>query len=639
MIARILDDQYLHTANLLVCAGTLATPVGALTAVGTVVAGALSLKEVAKRMRPEQKGMAGQIAKLLKEKTAEQTHLKGDTAISLPDMVAVGMPSAQTIIDTKQQTKPLIDAMVAHLAKLGQPDYTLSQNVTAFRAVLHPVFEKLLNDAAFTAQLGPLRERIILEIPDMLREMKGGIDRIEDGMAEILAHLKSTTDPDALPLADLQKLAVRFGLPEDADKATLLPLLRDKAIEYAALKSEVDAIPETMRNLANLKAAAQDAIERVDLEEVENLMAMVHETELEEAAKSSEIRANTALLRGKVEDAYRYLSAAADSFAAVDPLEPARKRIMKYSGILRKHGLRYGDDGLRYAAELLNLILDAALNTADPPLWAEGQNILANALQEQGIRTLGVEGTDLLTASVTAYRRSLEARNRTDHPLEFAMTLNNLANALSEQGIRTQGADRADLLAQAVTACRSILEVINRVNRPVEWAMTQNNLATALTDQGIRTQRSKGADVLAEAIIACRSALEVRTRVDYPEQWAMTQKNLGSILAYQGTHTKGAEGTGLLAQAVTAFRNALEVQTRADHPVDWAMTQENIAICEKTRADHDSCNNPLPHLTAALEAVDNALIIYDPEHMSYNHAKATDLRDDIQAKVDALPPA
>ena len=94
------------------------------------MAGALSLKEVVKRMRPAQTDMAAQIAKLLKEKTAEQTHLRGDTTISLSDMVAAGMPSAQTIIDTKQQTEPLINAMVAHLATLGQPDYTLTQSVS-----------------------------------------------------------------------------------------------------------------------------------------------------------------------------------------------------------------------------------------------------------------------------------------------------------------------------------------------------------------------------------------------------------------------------------------------------------------------------------------------------------------------------
>ena len=141
----------------------------------------------------------------------------------------------------------------------------------------------------------------------------------------------------------LQNLAARFNIEnsfELSDEA-LRKELTKRADEFRALNSEVDAIPETMRNLANLKAAAQNAINRVDLEEVENLMAKVHETELDEAAKSAEIRANTALLRGKVKDAYLYLSAAADSFAAIDPTAPAHKRL-EYEDILYAHGLRFG---------------------------------------------------------------------------------------------------------------------------------------------------------------------------------------------------------------------------------------------------------------------------------------------------------
>ena len=57
-------------------------------------------------------------------------------------------------------------------------------------------------------------------------------------------------------------------------------------------------------------------------------------TELDIAASTAELRADNALLRGRVEDAYRMLSAAADSFAAVDPLEPARRRVLYFSSPL-----------------------------------------------------------------------------------------------------------------------------------------------------------------------------------------------------------------------------------------------------------------------------------------------------------------
>jgi len=48
---------------------------------------------------------------------------------------------------------------------------------------------------------------------------------------------------------------------------------------------------------------------------------------------------------------------------------------------------------------------------------------------------------------------------RDDHPVDWAMTQNNLGIALQDQGIRTDGAKGADLLADAVTAYRAALEV------------------------------------------------------------------------------------------------------------------------------------------------------------------------------------
>ena len=187
-------------------------------------------------------------------------------------------------------------------------------------------------------------------------------------------------------------------------------------------------------------------------------MAKVHETELDEAAKSAEIRENTALLRGKVEDAYLYLSAAADSFAAIDSTAPAHKRL-EYEDILYAHGLRYGSTGMIHAATMNRdniVLLDRDTQGA---LWANAQNNLAIGLQDQGIHTQGAEGADLLAQAVTAYRNALEVRTRADHPVDWATTQNNLAVALQQQGTRTQGAQGKNLLAQAVTAYRNALEV------------------------------------------------------------------------------------------------------------------------------------------------------------------------------------
>lgn len=331
----------------------------------------------------------------------------------------------------------------AFAAEIAKPSY---DKPVGIRAIL-PLLEQACNDTRLEQALRPALIRV-----------QGAVNREQTiDIKAILAAVQA--GQTGIPLKDLQDLAREFGEEITEGGPQVMEFLRSRATDFFALKAEVDSIPDTMRNLANLKAAAQDAIDRVDLEEVEHLMAMVHETELEEAAKSAEIRANTALLRGKVEDAFRYLSAAADSFAAVDPLEPARRRILRYFAILWNHGLRYGGAGLPAAQRLLAPLLNETLKSSDAWLWAAGQNALAVSLQDQGIRTQGAEGAALLAKAVTAYRAALEVRTRTDHPVQWAMTQNNLGNALQHQGTRTQGAEGAGLLAEAVPAYRKSLEV------------------------------------------------------------------------------------------------------------------------------------------------------------------------------------
>ncbi|MEM8591018.1 MAG: helix-turn-helix transcriptional regulator [Pseudomonadota bacterium] len=298
-------------------------------------------------------------------------------------------------------------------------------------------------------------------------------------------------------------------------------------------------------------------------------------------------------------------------------------------------GLRTGAPFLLTSA--ISLARQCAAIAPKPYLRAMAQNDQAVALQNQGIRTSGAEGATLLAAAVTAYDTALEVRTREDHPVDWAMTQNNKAIALQEQGIRCSGAQGAVLLAAAVTAYDAALEVYTREDHPVDWAMTQNNKAIALQEQGTRTSGAEGASLLAAAVTAYDAALEIRTRDDHPVDWAITQNNKAAALQEQGTRTSGAEGATLLAAATTTYDAALEVRTSKDHPVDWAITQFNLAVLKEFWAEHDSTSDPGPMLEEALAHVEAALTVFDPEHLSYDHDKSTHLRDQIRAKLDALP--
>ncbi|MEM9474778.1 MAG: hypothetical protein AAGA71_05765 [Pseudomonadota bacterium] len=396
----------------------------------------------------------------------------------------------------------------------------------------------------------------------------------------VLEHVETSSLEDLRICADFFEDSPDGG----ASKFDLMAFLKSKAEDIKRLVAEREALPSTLPRLENVRAAVTAAIENFNLDEAEALLdgaRDVHKTEmlrpaLEANAALDEQKAEILLLRGRVNEAYRILSATADSFAGFDALEPARRRILTYWPTLRNHGLRYGGDGLPRSRELLEPILTSELKGQDSRLWAAGQNALAVSLQEQGTRTAGEVGASLLSQAVDAYRAALRVYTEDAQPVDWAMTQNNLGNALRNQGIRTAGEDGAALLAQAIDAYRAALRVRTENAHPVDWAMTQNNLGNALRNQGTRTAGEDGAALLAQAVDAYRAALRVYTEDAHPVDWATTQNNLGTALDDQGTRTAGEDGAALLAQAVDAYRAALRVRTEVAQPVQWAMTQNNL---------------------------------------------------------------
>lgn len=400
--------------------------------------------------------------------------------------------------------------------------------------------------------------------------------------------------------------------------------------------------------------------------------------------------ATAALALSDYDNAFEILSASADSFATIDPLAPTRKRL-EFEDILFAHGLRYGGQGLPLAIRMNRDALDAITSENQTELWGYAQNSLANALANQGKRIAGQDGNALLEKAVTANHAALTVFTQEQHPLEWSGIQNNLALTLQNVGTRTGGQNGNALLQQAAKAFRAALTVCTQEQHPVQWAMIQNNLALTLATQGTRTDGQDGNALLDQAVATFRAALIVRTREQYPAQWAMTQNNLAGALQTQGTRTKGKDGNALLAQAVSVYRAALTERTQAQHPMDWAMTQNNLAGAlatqgyrndEENRADsnaflakaivafraaltvytqaqnpvdwamiqenlallfveftqQDDPENPLESLQQALDHVDAALAVYDPDHMPYNHDKATKLREGILAALATLNP-
>jgi len=306
----------------------------------------------------------------------------------------------------------------------------------ALRQVIAGAFEVLrLEDdfhKVFTQETLSDLERLAYEAADeraVLDSEVSATRQAVDAQTDLLKQIAAGLGAQGASLDRLRALANDFGGTTANTEDGIVQFLHLKAKDYFALKSEIDAIDSNLVRLSNLKAAAQDAISRRDLDEVEALLARVQEVELDEATKTAEIRADNALLRGRVDQAYRLLMAAADSFAAVDSAEPGRRK-WRMAIKLQRHGIRYGGDGLRLSNEMCVSGLSVLSETDTPRDFAASQNTRAIALRNQGTRTGGPEGAALLAEAVDSYRAALRVCTEADHPVDWATTMQNLGNAL-----------------------------------------------------------------------------------------------------------------------------------------------------------------------------------------------------------------
>ncbi len=668
------ETYLVHAANLLigVAAFVAAPTIGA----GAVAPAYLSLRGIFGSGTTGTTELVDELADRLTAALAARHPTDAD--ILLPQMIEAGLPTPSDLAAKGLDAKAIVALM---LRRLTDPEHRRPEIIGFFEGAVTPVFKRLLNDATFVDTLGPQIAR------EVLARVKAIADILTD-LSERYGSLALALDESReLRRTHLEALAVQFEIeaPSSLSEDELRDQLAAKADDFRRYRQDIDTIDDRTVGIGNLKAAARDAAERLDFPEVESLLSRVDEVETNIAAQTKELRAENALMRGRVEEAYRHFTAAAYSLAEVGEQQMAA-RFREHGKQLFRYSDRFGGRGFEYAVEAYNKALLVYSEAEYPLEWATTQNDLAVALGQQGNRIGGAEGTRLLVASIDACRAALRVFTEVDHPVAWAETQNDLATALRFQGSRVGGAEGARLLGEAIDAFRAALRVYTEADHPVQWAMTQSNLAIALGDQGSRVGGEEGARLLGEAVDACRAALRVRTEADHPVQWAMTQNNLGVALRDQGSRVGGEEGARLLGEAVDAYRAALRVTTEADHPVDWAMTQnnlgvalrdqgsrvrgkegarllggavdayraamrvfteadhpvqwamthENVAVVEFEHADIDTVADPRTHLEAALTNVDAALTVFDPEHTAYNHDKATHLRSDILARLAAL---
>jgi len=482
------------------------------------------------------------------------------------------------------------------------------------------------------------------------RDMADGFRRVEAGLARLETRIDDIgTALDGVASANrdlLEALAARFRIPDafDLPDMALRQELEKRAEDYRRLLKDISDLKGVSDRIDNIHAAALDAAEALRLAEAKALLRDARtilrderlRPVLESNAKLMEAEANIELLDQNPEAAARLLIAAADSFAAIDVLEPARRRITRYAPDLAEHAMRYGGTGLKLSMELVDQAITDALKAADPDLWIRAHHTRATARQEQGLRLEGAAGTDLLHRAIADHRIVLNETDRDATPDFWATSQNNLGNALQQLGIRSDGAESAAFFAEAVRAYRAALEVDLPPDGNALALMIRNNLANALQEQGERTEGAEGLALLTQSVAAHEATLARLDKAANALNWAFVQTNRANTMRKLAARPEAETAEPRLTDALNSYDAVLEIITRPEHPFAWAVIQENVAATRAERAKHVAGAARADDLTAALGHVEAALEVYDPDHMSFNHDMASTLRAEIRAALAAL---
>lgn len=421
------------------------------------------------------------------------------------------------------------------------------------------------------------------------------IKRENGSLAIALANIQS------LSRYQLDTLAKLFEI-EDAhkvDESALLSIISRKADTYNALRRDIDAIDDSLIVLSKLKSEAKSAIENGDLERVDFLLSRVQEVELEEAAKTAELRASNALLRGRPRQALELLSSAADSFFGVNQRECIRRRL-QYLAPLYSYAIQFDVNSIPICREILDLKENANATNEERAklngslgvvLWqealskgeaggqeqieaainrlmlaieissleglrdieAKSQVNLAHTLQDAYVKT--VRGEEALREAIERYSAAADYYLEVGDQINLAITHNSSGNVYSIIGNRMRGAAAIRELSNAVKLYDKAVEIHQPDLYPDYWFMATYNKAIATWRIGVASEERA---YFLEAVKLCRVASRVRNADLAPRNFAKANMTIAEVLLDMLRRFDNDLGANLLQEARAAANLAVE---------------------------------------------------------------------------------
>lgn len=526
-------------------------------------------------------------------------------------MVEAGLLTPAEIVSAGMDARSVTAAMVA---KLTDPAHLVGAMPHLFTAITVPTFEPLLASKDYAADLTPA---FMADLLQGVHWLEGAIENVAEKLDNLEAQSRDT----------LEAIALRFGEPEP--ERLSLPGLRsfliEKARDYRRLLVQDDAIDERTLGLGNLKAAAKDAIARADLAEVERLLSRVDEVETEIAAETKLLRADNALLRGRVEEAYRLLSAAADSFASVDPLEPAWRRC-SYMKRLDKHGRRYGSSGYAFGTRMVEEALSSFVPPDDPELYFSLTNNLALSWKEQAKLT---RDRDLLDRAATLLRAAFSVAG--DNSIMYARMLQNYGDTLTDLSGFSGRATARRLINEAETHLTGAKDIFRENNDTEREGRVWNEIGRLQSIKGRRRIGGISTEHFADAAASYRTAI-IGLKTD-PTRANETRENLTTALYLHATSCSGAARSDLLNECIREGEAAVASYRDFGQPHGIARTQHILGLAHEALADERRLGERRAELERAAACLAATIGLYDPENIPHDSKTAHESLERVCAKL------
>ncbi|SLN47967.1 hypothetical protein PEL8287_02479 [Roseovarius litorisediminis] len=638
----------------------VATGLGGLAAVGIALR-----KNCAKRAR--ENAIQATIVALRDTPEFDGVNLERANALLQDRQEHTTLNSGHLIAAYKHGAKEARIAALVELLHATIPfDGDTNQIKTLLRHALTAAMRSCYDDKDFRAQLN---EETLIDIARKTDGLTTTVDRVEKrtekieaGQNEIKESLQDIqsnfrrlqeqhkNDPEAA-LADLRDIAIELNHPKPHREnwQDLIVYITNKVQQLQATITRYEQTSPEDGN-ANARSEIARLLRERRYAEVQKLFDGILEMgrdgelnrRLEEAAFALEGKADLALIENRVEDAYDYLSRAADSFAGIDPLETAEKRFA-YHQRLRSHGDRFGGEGFDFAVKILEAATQSYNKLKDNKALRSEHSRL-QTLVEKSNRMDDTSASHLLKEVIMEYLPLLATYMHVGHKEDAATVENSLGRALNTLVRRNTAANRANaqpiedvhLMELALWHLSSAVDYFRSVEDMEKWAGARNNYANARKNYAVLFGNHDQEKFLFEALEAFDDALTVITREKDFNKNVEIRRDRASARVCLGQMVEGNRGTEHIDHALKDYEEVIKILSNSDNPRLLAETHANFALMRINRAEHNNTQEPEIHLKGALRSIERALSIFTKKAMPNDHQNAIQIRDYIKSRLSAL---